>query len=216
LLLTSDTGVTRQILEGLLSGRILRKTAGLFLYRGLQMMITRLLAEHDHIRKTLNLLEMQFLDLCRGRTPDYSMMLSIVVYIQEYPEQAHHPLEDAVFSILIDRGSEQAQMARSMIKDHTELEIITRSLRESLELLKSGKFCSEEDLKKRLMKFLSRQRQHLYAEETSLYPLIRKTLTEKDWGKIESMVPHLDDPVFGARTRSDYERLSREIESRSG
>ena len=69
-------------------------------------MLSRLITEHDHIRRTLNLLEMQFLDLCRGSTPDFPMMLSIVVYIQEYPEHSHHPLEDAIFSVLIKQGGE--------------------------------------------------------------------------------------------------------------
>ena len=177
-------------------------------------MISKLLTEHDHIRKTLNLLEIQFLDLCRGRIPNYSIMLSIVVYIQEYPERAHHPLEDAVFSILIDRGAVQAQLARKMIKEHTKLEIITRKLRESLELQKSGEVSDEEELKKQLIIFLSRQRRHLYAEETSLYPLIQTTVTKRDWDTIKSIVPSMDDPIFGARTRNDYERLSREIEDR--
>ena len=177
-------------------------------------MITRLSTEHDHIRKTLNLLEMQFLDLCRGRTPDYALMLSIVVYIQEYPEHAHHPLEDAIFSILIDRGAKESKMARRMIKEHTELEIITRKLRNFLELQNSGDLSNQEDLKRELMTFLSRQRQHLHAEEIKLYPWIKNNLTKQDWTSIDSMVPNMDDPVFGERTRSDYERLSHEIESR--
>jgi len=177
-------------------------------------MLSRLLTDHDHIRKTLNLLEMLFLDLCRSRAPDYPMMLSIVVYIQEYPERVHHPLEDAVFSILIDRGIEEAKHVRKMIKDHNELEIITRKLRESLESYTSGKLTNEVDLKRELMTFLSRQRQHLYVEEVKLYPLIKNLVTKQDWAGIESMVPRMDDPVFGERTRNDYERLSREIESR--
>ncbi len=42
--------------------------------------LNSLMVEHDHILRTLNLLEMQFLDLCRGKTPDYSIMKSIIVY----------------------------------------------------------------------------------------------------------------------------------------
>jgi len=178
-------------------------------------MLSRLLTDHDHIRKSLNLLEMQFLDLCRSKTPDYSMMFSIVVYIQEYPEQAHHPLEDAVFSIFIERGGEEARIARALIKDHTELEVITHKLRASLELLEIGDASKKDNLKHKLSIFLSRQRQHLYTEEMRIYPLINRVVKKQDWAKIEAVAPRMDDPVFGERTRSDYERLHHEIECRS-
>jgi hemerythrin-like domain-containing protein len=178
-------------------------------------MLSRLLTEHDHLQKTLNLLEMQFLDLCRGRGPDFAMMLSIVAYIQEFPEQAHHPLEDVAFSALIERGGEGAKLARDLIANHTEMEGITRKLRGSLELIAGGDRSEEEDLKRVLSMFISRQRQHLYIEEMRIYPLLKKVITKQDWENIESIVPLADDPVFGERTRSDYERLYREIESRS-
>ena len=180
-------------------------------------MLSRLLTEHDHIRRTLNLLEIQFLDLCRGNTPDYSIMLSIVVYIQEYPEQAHHPLEDAIFSVLLERV-EDVKLIRNLITDHTDLEAVTRNLRESLEFLKNGAVYGAvymDELKHRLAEFLSRQRRHLYAEEMDVYPLIQRVLTDQDWKDIQSIVPLMDDPVFGERTRNDYERLHRMIEDKS-
>ncbi|MBE9568523.1 MAG: hemerythrin domain-containing protein [Proteobacteria bacterium] len=173
-------------------------------------MLDRLLTEHDHILKTLNLLEKQFLDLCRGGSPDYSLMRSIIVYIQEYPEQAHHPLEDMIFSILLERLDDGRQIQK-LITDHTDLETVTRELRKSLELLKKGEI-SEEELKQKLSQFLVRQRQHLYVEEKKVYPLVKRHITTEDWDHIRSVIPPLDDPVFGERTRSDYERLYREIE----
>jgi hemerythrin-like domain-containing protein len=175
-------------------------------------MLSRLLNEHDHILKTLNLLEAQFLDLCRGGTPDYSIMRSIIVYIQEYPEQAHHPLEDAIFSILLERVKDN-KLIQELVTDHTDLEVVTRKLRESLESLKDGTV-SEEELKQQLLRFLKRQRQHLYIEEVKVYPLMKSLLTKKDWEHVQTIVPVLDDPVFGERTQNDYELLYREIKNK--
>ena len=172
-------------------------------------MLNKLLIEHDHIRETLNLLEMLFLDLCRGRTPDMSMMRSIVVYIQEYPEQAHHPLEDVIYSILLER-EEKISLLHDLVTDHTELELVTRKLRESVELYIKGAF-SKEMLKHQLSTFLIRQRQHLYTEEIEIYPLAQHILTKEDWKKIQSSVLRKDDPVFGEHTQNDYELLYREI-----
>ena len=176
-----------------------------------ETMINKLLTEHNHIRRTLNLLEMQFLDLCRNKKPDFSMMRSIVVYVQEYPELAHHPLEDMVYAILLKR-EEKVDLLQKLITDHTDLEMITRNLRECVESHLQGDF-SEKKLKQLLSKFRIRQRQHLYAEEMEIYPLAQSSLTKEDWGKVQSVLPHGDDPVFGTRTREDYELLYRQIES---
>ena len=175
--------------------------------------LNRLLVEHDHILRTLNLLEMQFLDLCRGKTPDYSIMRSIIVYVQEYPEQVHHPLEDMIFSILLERVDE-VEFIQELITEHTQLEVVARKLRESLESLKSG-FTSMEELKQQLSRFLVGQRQHIYIEEVEVYPLVQSVLTKKDWKRLHSMIPILDDPAFGRRTRNDYKHLYREIKDKS-
>ena len=101
-------------------------------------MIAQLLEDHDHIRKILNLLERRFLDLCRNPAPDYAMLLSIIAYIEEYPEQAHHPLEDAMFSVFLQHGEEAGDLVRGLIRDHTELEQLTFKLRELIESVMAG------------------------------------------------------------------------------
>ncbi len=176
-------------------------------------MLNRLQVEHDHILRKLNLLELQYLDMCRGKAPDYSLMRSIIVYIQEYPEKIHHPLEDMIFSILLERVDD-AGFVQEIITEHTQLEDVTRRLRESLESLSSG-IVTKEEIKQQLSVFLVGQRQHIYIEEVKVYPLVQSILTKKDWKQLQSMVPILDEPIFGRRTRDDYERLYREIEDRS-
>lgn len=175
-------------------------------------MLNRLLVEHDHILRKLNLLELQYLDMCRGKTPDYSLMRSIIVYIQEYPEQIHHPLEDMIYSILLERA-EDVEFVQELITEHTQLEDVTRRLRVSLESLSSDTV-SREELKRQLSEFLVGQRRHIYVEEVEVYPLVKSVLTKEDWKHLQFMLPLLDEPVFGRRTREDYERLYREIEDK--
>ncbi len=150
-------------------------------------MLARLQIEHDQILKTLDMLEMQFLDICRGGTPDYSLMRSVIEYIQDYPEQVHHPLEDQIFSILLERVDE-VKLIKELITEHTELEMETRKLKNTLELLKSGAVSSEE-IKNELSTFLIRQRHHIYIEEERVHPIIKSVLTEKDWEHVQSSVP---------------------------
>ena len=175
-------------------------------------MLDRLKAEHGQILRKLNLLELQYLDMCRGKIPDYSLMRSIIVYIQEYPEQIHHPLEDMIYSIMLERV-EDVEFVQGLISEHTQLEVVTRELRESVESLSSCA-ASSEKLKQKLSEFLVGQRQHIYSEESEVFPFVQSVLTNKEWERLQYMTPILDDPIRGRRTWYDYERLSREIEGR--
>lgn len=175
--------------------------------------IERLEIDHCQLLRKINFLEMQYLDMCRGTAPDYSLMRSIIVYIQEYPEQMHHPLEDMIFSVLLERVDEPG-ILHELMSEHTHLEDVTRGLRESLEGLSSGAV-SIDKLKKQLSDFLVGQRQHIYAEETEVYPLVKKYLTGEDWKQLRNMASIIDEPIYGRKTRYDYERLNLAIEKTS-
>jgi hemerythrin-like domain-containing protein len=174
--------------------------------------LNRLKVEHGQLLRKLNLLELQYLDMCRGKTPDYSLMQSIIVYIQEYPERIHHPLEDMIYSVLLERA-DNAGFVQKLISEHTQLEVVTREIRGSLESL-PGCNDSGEQLHQQLSEFLVGQRQHIYTEESKVFPLLQSALTNKDWERLQHMTPLLDDPISGRRTWYDYERLSREIEDK--
>ena len=176
--------------------------------------VDRLKVEHEQLLRKLNLLESQYLEMCRGDTPDFSLMHSIIVYIQEYPEQIHHPLEDMIYSILLERVDD-AEFVETLISEHTKMEAVTREIRESLESL-PGCAASAEKLKQQLSEFLVGQRQHIYTEESEVLPLVQRALTRKDWERLQYMMPILDEPISGKRTWNDYMRLSREIDGMYG
>ena len=175
-------------------------------------MLDRLRVEHGQLLRKLNLLESHYLDMCRGKTPDYSLMQSIIDYIQEYPEQVHHPLEDMIYSILLERV-DNAEFVQDLVSEHTQLELVTRELKESLESF-PGCAASKEKLKRQLSQFLVGQRQHIYTEESEVFPLVQSALTKEDWKRLQYMTPILDEPICGRRRWSDFERLSRDIEGK--
>jgi hemerythrin-like domain-containing protein len=176
--------------------------------------LVRLKVEHEQLLRKLNLLESQYFEMCRDKTPDYSLMHSIIVYIQEYPEQIHHPLEDMIYSILLKRVDD-AEFVEKLISEHTKMEAVTREIRESLESL-PGCAASGEKLMQQLSEFLVGQRQHIYTEESVVFPLVQRSLTAEDWKRLEYMTPILDEPIGGKRTWNDYMRLSREIDGMYG
>lgn len=176
-------------------------------------MISRLYNDHNRFRKILNLLEILLIGLCRKKTTDYRIMHNLVVYIQEYPEQAHHPLEDELFSVLIKSGVNESNFITNLIKDHTEIERITRVLREVIENNLHGKVSNIDQLITKLSNFISKQRLHLITEEMTLFPLVESTLTQHECEVIEATYMVEGDDAFGLRTDKDYELLERKLES---
>ena len=174
--------------------------------------LNRLRLEHGLLIGKLDLLESQYLDMCRGKTPDYSLMRSIIVYIQEYPEQVHHPLEDMIYSSFLERVDD-AEFVHTLLSEHTQMEVVTLEIRDLLEAM-PGCAASGRKLRQQLSEYLVWQRRHIYSEESEVFPLVQNALTEKDWERLQYMLPILDDPSRGRRTWYDYERLSREIEGK--
>jgi hemerythrin-like domain-containing protein len=135
-----------------------------------------------------------------------------MVYIHEYPEQIHHPLEDMIYSLLLERVDDVG-IVQELITEHTHLEVVTRELRELLESL-PGCIGAGEKLKQQLSEFLVGQRRHIYTEESEVLSLVKNALTDKDWRRLQNMEPILDEPISGRPTWYDYERLSRAIEDK--
>ena len=179
-------------------------------------MIQKLLEDHLHIQKTLNLLEKHYFEMVNGGNPDPGLMLSVIVYLQEYMEQVHHPMEDAIFSVLVKKKANTRELIKELITDHTEMEIITRSLRESLEKFKTGEHASKNELEKIIPTLLERLRHHIQVEEESIFPLANHVMTRQDWESIKSMIPTIEDPVFGKPVNHDYRLLYQAIDSMTG
>jgi hemerythrin-like domain-containing protein len=176
-------------------------------------MIQKLLEDHRHIRMTLDLLEKHYSEMIREGSPDIGLMLSVIVYLQEFTEEVHHPVEDAIFSILLKRDIKSRKLLSSLMTDHTKMEAITRRLRTSLESLKKGEQASKKDLARDIPVLLERLRHHIQVEDESIFPLANQMLSKQDWENIKPMIPAIDDPVFGKTVSNDYTLLYQALDS---
>lgn len=176
-------------------------------------MIQKLLDDHAHIKQALDLLELQYSIHKDGGIPDIALMLSVVVYLQEYTEQIHHPMEDAIFSVLMKRDKSAVKLVKELMTDHTRMEISTRRLRFSLENMKDDEHASRTELENYIPILLERLRHHIQIEEKNIFPLVDHILSMNDWENIRSMYPVVEDPVFGKHISNDYRPLYRALDS---
>ncbi len=59
--------------------------------------------DHLNLAKVLRLLERQLADVRAGEHTDLTVLSGIVDYVELYPDQFHHPSENAIFSAYLDR-----------------------------------------------------------------------------------------------------------------
>lgn len=180
----------------------------------MQHSLESLYRDHDNLRRVLFLVEQLLVDLHRNSLTELSLLRRCLSYIMDYPELAHHPAEDALFSILFKKGINDEKLEkniRSLMKDHSDIEVITRKAVETIDSAITGKEANLQEIGERLSELIHRQRKHILYEELNIYPGIARLLDEDDWKQVEALVPSKDDPVFSENTRKEYEQLFRSL-----
>ncbi len=166
--------------------------------------------DHDNLRRVLYLLEQLLIDFYRGSFHDYPMLQRILAYIQDYPEQAHHPLEDEIFSRILDAGISDGKLRKNinaLMKDHSELEVITRDAMHAIETMSVTGDSDISGIGNSLSALINRHRAHILFEEMNIYPYVKEHLDKKGWEKIGALVPCQEDPLFGDRVSKEYEHI---------
>jgi hemerythrin-like domain-containing protein len=138
------------------------------------------------------------------------MIQRILAYIQDYPECVHHPAEDEMFSIMLNKGISDRQFREDinmLMKDHTELEGITRDVIEAVEPMLVSTHSDITDIGNKLSTLINRQRSHLLLEEMNIYPHIAEHLGSEDWENIAALIPDFEDPIFCDKVRKEYELI---------
>ena len=166
--------------------------------------------DHDNLRRILCLLEQLLIDIYRGSSQSYPMIQRVLAYIQDYPECVHHPAEDEMFSIMLNKGISDRKFREDvnmLIKDHTELEGITRDVIEAVKPMLVSTHSDITDIGNKLSTLINRQRSHLLLEEMNIYPHIAEHIDSADWKIIAALTPDIEDPIFCDKVRKEYELI---------
>ena len=171
--------------------------------------------EHLHLARVFDILDQQLEQFTEGKTPDLFLMADILNYVQHYPDLVHHPKEDLVYEVFRTRTSVGMVYVVQLQKEHYYLPFLTNELHTMLQsAANSVAFVSRDVLKDKIEHYLDVQRKHMDLEESVLFPLIEKTLTDEDWKSIELSNLEKADPLFGDSVEACYENLYQSIQSR--
>ncbi len=176
-------------------------------------LLEKLNKDHRNLEKILDLLTAQLDHFLAGRESDFDLKIELLEYMEAYADQAHHPLENLIFSTAKPLLEDKVELMDRLMQQHQELAQLTRTFRQSLENIYQGGVMQRDELEIQGREFIALQRQHITLEEEQAFPAIDAALLDEHWDLITQAAPHSDDPVFETpdkiRFQTLFEYLSR-------
>ena len=138
----------------------------------------------------------------------FDVLRAMLFYIDEFPEQRHHPKESNLLFPKVARKAPQVMdVIRKLEGDHMQGEHRIRELEHKLvawELLGEPRRAAFlEGLREYIRFYL----EHMRTEETEILPVARRVLDEHDWAGIDRAFKDSADPLAGGIADPAYERL---------
>ena len=177
-------------------------------------MIRDLRVDHHNILRVLRLLK-RSLDNLNGKTDskEFERARECIKYLCEYPDNVHHPREDLMFEMLLNREPSVEDKVGNLHREHVDLYTRSTQLHSAMETAETGLSVALEVLHQQASGFSDMQISHMRHEELSVFPLIEQKLTLNDWKAIIAKAPSDKDPVFAENlskeNSADYRVLTK-------
>ena len=170
--------------------------------------ITILKSEHRSISAVLQgLKELARMALDPKVKPDFHVLRCMLRYIDEYPEQLHHPKEDDfIFDALAVRAPEARPLIGELKLEHEKGAALVRELERSLLFFEEDWPGRAREFKAAVDAYAEFEWAHMRKEEQELLPLAQRHLTAQEWRAIDAAFAANDDPVASVQ-ESDFRAL---------
>ena len=140
--------------------------------------------------------------------PDAALFGMIFDYIEQYIERVHEPKEEAyLYKAVLERSSEGNEMIAQFQREHANTPEAVALLRSQLNAVMRHYPEGLAAFRVAVEGYVSLMRQHIMKEESDLFPLARRILTDADWGELNSAFADNHDPQFGVESRAEFRAL---------
>jgi hemerythrin-like domain-containing protein len=163
--------------------------------------IAILKSEHRSISAVLQALK----DLARKAQdasvrPSFPALRSLVRYIDEFPEQLHHPKEDRqLFARLVLRAPQTRPLIDELHAEHDKGARLIREVERALLFLEEDWPGGRREFQQAVDGYAEFEWQHMRKEEEQLLPLAERYLDADDWSAIGAAFAANTDPIAGVR-----------------
>lgn len=158
----------------------------------------RIHSDHGHMIRLMDLLEMQVRLFQRGQQPDYALMLGIMQYMLNYPDLAHHYVEELIFEKLRDSiHGTPSHLKRKMAvlaEQHDTIHRCGLTFTDMLQAVVDGdSIVARDRIEAGAYAYIELLRDHIRQEEADVLPEAERALSAQEWAQIRVSVPIMSD-----------------------
>jgi len=172
-------------------------------------LLDRLIRDHKHLLRVLDLLDDLLDQFHAGGEPDYELLCELLEYMEDYADQIHHPSEEDIFDRLRARSNEKYPVLDLLSNQHLQLSQVNKRFRRSLEGIVHEEVLRRDQVEVQGRELVKTLREHLDLEERAAFPLARERLSASDWDALLSTASGEQDPLFGAAGQRRFQSLLR-------
>jgi hemerythrin-like domain-containing protein len=170
--------------------------------------------DHINIAKLLNVLR-DILAAIRSEKPvRFNLLRDVLSYLREVADTHHHPREDLIYEYFTTYRCSDPSIVTTVLKEqHKQIVRKGEDLQELVAMILMDAVIPLDSVATALEQFIALQQQHLDYEESTIFPLLSRSLTEDDWRHLEHNWMHMteDDPLFGREVKERYQDLAAQL-----
>lgn len=170
---------------------------------------SQLFADHHNFLRLLKVFEAELNWYEQGQPGRVNLatILDIFDYLQFYAETYHHPAEEAIYTLLLQRTLAEAELVAQLKAEHKQLDDITRRARRLFNAVASDSVVPVDQLVKAGREFVERHREHIEKENEHVYPLLSAHVSEDEWERVTKELDKQREPFFSHAIEEEYHNL---------
>ena len=177
--------------------------------------LDKLRRDHANVGRVLRLLGPELDRIEAGESADYDLLHDVMRYITGYSDLHHHPAEDVLYEALAMASPEAARDLAAIVTEHEKLIQKGRSFLETIEAVEEDAMVGRADFLRIGRDYIDMLGRHMGIEESRLFPLADKTLSQDDLAGVNERLERLPDPLFGPALDEEFRHLWKRIEAHS-
>lgn len=143
-----------------------------------------------------------------AKVPDARVFRAMLHYLDLFAERMHHPKEDAfLFARLRSRTRLADDVLDRLQEDHFFGAGALRAVEHAFLRYEEGGAPFFADFAHEVRRYVAFHREHMRLEETFVFPMAERELTEEDWRAIEIAFSANVDPLASPEQAHDLETL---------
>jgi hemerythrin-like domain-containing protein len=142
-----------------------------------------------------------------GVKPEFPVFRAMIHYIDEFPEQLHHPKEDQyLFPPLVARVPQTQALVDSLRAEHKQGARLVRELERALVFFEDRWPLGAAEFMQTVDAYAEFHWKHMRTEEQEILPLAERHFSPTDWELVDRAFDVNRDPVAGVKER-DFQTL---------